>query len=304
MPGEIQNPNGLEHDIQADEPENQLPYMGEAFDSIFGFFKSFAVHLFKQTESVEYESIKFEDDRPLFIGRHEQNINALKPIRAAELDINPDSGTTALHRATSSVTIILLLAAGADVHARDNDGNTPLHNAKSAEAVKVLIEAGADVHARDNDGNTPLHNAKSAEAVKVLIEAGADVHARNNNGSTPILTAITHDAMKALLAAGADINARNNSGQSILHSYRSPKTLKMLIDKGAQVDVADNIENYNPLSFYVSLDRFEQAKMLIEAGANTQMRDYMGRTAIDFANIRATEDIKNLLRQQRTFKIP
>jgi ankyrin repeat protein len=55
-------------------------------------------------------------------------------------------------------------------------------------AVKVLLAAGADVHARDIDLNTPLHIAAKAlhpDIVKALVARGADLDAVNKDGETP-----------------------------------------------------------------------------------------------------------------------
>ena len=59
--------------------------------------------------------------------------------------------------------------------------------------VRVLLAAGADVHARNCYGSTPLHMAAVAsmrDAASVLLAAKADVNAVNNGGWTPLQYAI------------------------------------------------------------------------------------------------------------------
>ena len=68
-------------------------------------------------------------------------------------------------------------------------GETPLHCASTPEAVRVLIAAGADVNARDADDATPLHSAAAlgrASVVRELLAVGADAAATNRSGRTPL----------------------------------------------------------------------------------------------------------------------
>jgi ankyrin repeat protein len=71
----------------------------------------------------------------------------------------------------------LLLAHKVNVNARELNGYTPLMLAVSGGHVavaKLLIAAGADVHARDDDGNTVLKMAgQRGEMIEVLRAAGA-----------------------------------------------------------------------------------------------------------------------------------
>lgn len=74
---------------------------------------------------------------------------------------------------------------------RTQHGSTPLHLAATnpdVSALKVLIAAGADVNARDSEGLTPLHMTaytQSARQAELLLQAGADPFAKTNNGRDP-----------------------------------------------------------------------------------------------------------------------
>jgi Ankyrin repeats (many copies)/Ankyrin repeat len=117
-------------------------------------------------------------------------------------------GHTALHVAASvyrSPIVRQLIAAGADIRARNRHGAEPIHLAATgvpgsptwnpsaqAETIACLIAAGADPSALDKRGVAPLHRAvrtRCAAAVSALLEAGADPSQRNGNGSTPMLLA-------------------------------------------------------------------------------------------------------------------
>jgi hypothetical protein len=130
---------------------------------------------------------------------------AAKSFFLTELGRYIYTGDTALHVAAAGYRHEIarkLIAAGADVRARNRLGGEPLHAAAvgtpgsrswnpSAQAATIacLIEAGADPDATDKLGVTALHRAvrtRCAAAVRALIEAGADVHCQNRNGSTPM----------------------------------------------------------------------------------------------------------------------
>lgn len=74
------------------------------------------------------------------------------------MDLRIGRARLALHTAAfydDAAMIDRLVAAGADVNARDNLGRTPFHHAamgRSMHAMDGLVRAGADVLARDHDG--------------------------------------------------------------------------------------------------------------------------------------------------------
>lgn len=129
------------------------------------------------------------------------------------------SGYSALHFAAAGDNVeclAALLAAGADVRARDDRGATALHWCAAAVAsldhegscglcLRALIAAGADVDARDEDGETALHCAArlgNLAAIRCLAEAGAYLGAANLEGESPQIVARNHCKWEAAVLLG------------------------------------------------------------------------------------------------------
>lgn len=84
-------------------------------------------------------------------------------------------------------TVRILLAAGAEVDARDDKGNTALFdNGWDPKIASLLIAHGADVNARNAQGWTPLFNASSPELIRFLLERGASLSIRDQEGKTAL----------------------------------------------------------------------------------------------------------------------
>ncbi len=96
----------------------------------------------------------------------------------------------------------VLLAGGASPLLTDADGNTPLHFAPAA-LVPTLLAAGANVQARNYLGRTPIFYCNNLQQAQTLIEAGADVNTTDYHGNKPF-DVITNAQVKAyLLTRGA-----------------------------------------------------------------------------------------------------
>jgi len=135
---------------------------------------------------------------------------------------------TPLHRAVCSSSkscVEVLLAAGADLHTKNDMGETPLHLAAEygyTEIAELLLTYDANVDETDNEGKTALHKAHNRDTAELLIAGGANVNAKAKDGSSPLHRAVEmvfekRPMVELLLASGADVNAQNDEGDTPLH---------------------------------------------------------------------------------------
>lgn len=141
-----------------------------------------------------------------------RDIGVVKALIAAHADVNAKdiSGSTALSWAAyngNTEAVKLLAVAGADM-----TGYLPLVKAIQTchtDTFKALIAAHADVNARDSMGRSMLIYAvanRNTDAVIALTQAHADVNARDGAGKTAISYATAHyqvDVAALLRKAGA-----------------------------------------------------------------------------------------------------
>lgn len=226
---------------------------------------------------------------PLCLAAKRGRLDVVKVLLAAGANPNsteyPPLNWTSDARATA-----LLLAAGADVKARDRQGRTVLHLTSGAwipreESIELLIAAGADVNARDEDGRAPLHEAVRkglTEVLPMLIKAGADVNARDRNGNTPFSLARQSkrvEIMKLLADAGAD------DGLSPLARAASKGDLKRVRELIAAGADANQSGPERKTALHLACEEGHDAvvRALLEAKGDVDLLTERGETALHLA---------------------
>ncbi len=187
------------------------------------------------------------------------------------------------------------------------------------KVVRYMLERGMDVNAKDMFGTTALIAAATAgqgEVVDILLKAGADVQASTNVGHTALMGAVTKGDIsiaKRLLTASAGVNAKNNRGETALFpavQYGNIRLVEMLLAAGADPNVANTLalsasdSGYTPLMYaarhgLMSADGpwHDITNALLAKGADPNLRDAHGGTALSLAERNQYADIAHTLRQ-------
>lgn len=196
-----------------------------------------------------------------------------------------------------------MISRGSDINKRNKDGQLAIFLAiqnNHADVVRYLIENGADLTLQDQYAGTPLHNAAymgNVEIAKLLIDAGADVNAvSNRDRGTPICIAVMEDKVemvKFLLEKGADPNVRiGYYEETLLHFSVSNvsngiEITKILLDSEMDINTVDKLGKTPlhalTLSIWTGPTVEIMANFLMEKGADRNLKDNNGMTALHYA---------------------
>jgi len=199
----------------------------------------------------------------------------------------------------------LLLAAGADVNAKDKYGKTPLHHAARlgrTDIVEALLHNGAKVSASDEDWSTPLHEAAMkdhTDLASLLISRGAKVDVRKRDDRTPLNLAVScahRDMVELLLANKADPNFNQEyHKQPLLGAIDYPEIAELLLAHGADINAIVDGDGGTLLHQAALIADLEGATFLLDHNAVVGRRDIYGRTPLHVAAAQGHMELVKLL---------
>ncbi len=226
-------------------------------------------------------------------------------------------GATPLHLAVwnrAHDCIPALLAAGAETQAKDSKNRSAMDLVKekpaagdgaylellkdaseqhliryaterdAAALLRILHKRGVNLsQPLDAKQNTALHLVFSAETAGLLLELGADVHAENKAGQAPLNRTINADIARLLLSHDAQVNKADASGNTVLNRvirFRDAELIQLLLDAGAELNPRHAMP---PLHTACMQGNLPMAKLLLNKGADPQLKCPRGHTALDYA---------------------
>lgn len=156
------------------------------------------------------------------------------------------NGTSLLQWLTlsSDVTKVRsMLDHGANPNIRNLDNSTPLMKVCSISIADMLIAAGADVNARDAKKQTVLMTMgdMSPDMLEFMVKAGIDVNAQNADGTTALMRAARENspaAIRMLLSLKANPMLTDKAGKTAL-DYTHNKDISAIIEQAMVVEQAD-----------------------------------------------------------------
>ncbi|XP_014194177.1 E3 ubiquitin-protein ligase MIB2 isoform X7 [Haplochromis burtoni] len=249
--------------------------------------------------------IKNQGKTALQVAAHQGHMEVVKALLQANssVEVKDEDGDTALHYTAfgnQAEIARLLLSKGANVNLLNNSMCTALHiavNKGFTDVVRVLTEHSADVNLQDSYGDTPLHDAIAKDFRNIIeilsVVPNIDFTQQNHRG----FNLLHHAALKGnklatekiLARARQLVDVKKEDGFSALHlaALNNHKDVAEILIKEGRCDInIRNNRNQTPLQLAVTQGHTELVQLLVDEGADVNMEDEDGDTAMHVALLR------------------
>ncbi|MEZ0226825.1 MAG: ankyrin repeat domain-containing protein [Alphaproteobacteria bacterium] len=210
----------------------------------------------------------------------------------------------------SPVLVRILLEAGADPDAADKENARPLLKAaaKGQESiVTLLLEHGANVNINIGNGDTAVHEAAEKghpEIIRILAAHGADLACFNRNGQPPLEAAILNrhrEAFDALIEAGADPLQYGKNGITLVMDAAwsgEAGVIPLLVKRGVVMNAQKEDDGFTALMWAAFGGKGESVRQLLDLGANYDLKNNNGKTALDLAREKGHVHVERLITEK------
>ncbi|CAH1989823.1 unnamed protein product [Acanthoscelides obtectus] len=174
----------------------------------------------------------------------------------------------------------------------------------NVKLVTYLIDLGIPINPVDDTDTTPLILASSAgrtEIVKMILDRCDDVNHKTSQGHSALQYAASKgwtEICKYLLDKGANINITDMRGSTPLHRAASKGNIQVLnlflsdYADDLNINVKDIYGN-TPLHLACEEDRQEEATLLVEHGADIEIKNRDQQTPLDLCTPKLARLLKS-----------
>nr|QBK89057.1 MAG: ankyrin repeat protein [Mimivirus LCMiAC02] len=258
--------------------------------------------------------------------------NYLKNNEDIDVNIRDNSNNYLIHYAiiyNHKNTVSMLIHRGSRLDITDSNGRSILYIPIKHNYVDILslllyfnkTNIGISlVDIVDKNNNIPLHyaiNTKSIKIIKMLLDAGSDVNttdSRNYNALQLAVYSKNIEIVNLIIKSNIkfNINNKGKTGESALHiacNFQLDDIVQLLIKHNINVNIQDYDNEFTALHYSVNLNNIKITNILLKGGnkakpltyehsdkgANVNIQDFMGNTAIHYAIIELNYNILGIL---------
>lgn len=233
----------------------------------------------------------------LFLAAGKGDLAALIAIcdQGANVNVTTEYKTSALMEASREghlPIVKFLVEKHANVNGQNEAGWTALMCAVShghVDVARFLIDAGANMNLADSIGMSALTRSiydRQTAAFKLLLDKGAEISIRDRFGNTPLMIAANMnnvEVIEILLSLDVPVNVKNSRDETPLMTVYDSEATEWLLNHGADANVQDAMGE-TALMRAVRSNNSKKARVLLAHGADAGIKSKRGQTAVDIAN--------------------